>query len=89
MRGEIKAANAAGVQATYWNAVAHADYWLGEVVARLKARGVWDDTILIVTGDHGEDLFEDVDLSRTLGWFTSAYPVRLTPSGELGDSITK
>ncbi len=58
-RGEIKAANAAGVQATYWNAVAHADYWLGEVVARLKARGVWDDTILIVTGDHGEDLFED------------------------------
>ncbi|WP_324262119.1 sulfatase-like hydrolase/transferase [Altererythrobacter sp. H2] len=58
-RNEMKAENAAAVQATYWNAVAHADAWLGEVVARLKARGVWDDTILIVTGDHGEDLFED------------------------------
>lgn len=58
-RSQIKADNAAAVQATYWNAVAHADAWLGEVIGRLKARGVWDDTILIVTGDHGEDLFEE------------------------------
>lgn len=58
-RGAIGADRAEDVQATYWNAVAHADAWLGEVVARLKAAGVWDDTILIVTGDHGEDLFED------------------------------
>ena len=27
---------------------------------------------------HGrEELFEDVDLSRTVGWFTSLYPVLL------------
>ncbi|MFG0818581.1 condensation domain-containing protein, partial [Pseudomonas sp. GLN_3] len=37
---------------------------------------------------HGrEDLFDDIDLSRTVGWFTSAYPVRLTPAAELGASI--
>lgn len=58
-RGAIAAHRAEHVQATYWNAVAHADAWLGEVVRRLKAKGVWDDTVLIVTGDHGEDLFED------------------------------
>ncbi|MGV2497732.1 sulfatase-like hydrolase/transferase [Pelagerythrobacter aerophilus] len=58
-RGAIGAARAEDVQATYWNAVANADAWLGEVVRRLKAKGVWDDTLLIVTGDHGEDLFED------------------------------
>ncbi len=58
-RGQIGAGNAGRVQATYWNAVANADAWLGELVARLKAKGVWDDTLLIVTGDHGEDLFED------------------------------
>lgn len=58
-RGAIGADRAEDVQATYWNAVAHADAWLGEVVARLKAKGVWDDTVLIVSGDHGEDLFED------------------------------
>lgn len=58
-RGAIAAERADDVRATYWNAVANADAWLGEVIARLKARGVWDDTLLIVTGDHGEDLFED------------------------------
>lgn len=58
-RGAIGADRAEEVQATYWNAVANADAWLGEVVQRLKAKGVWDDTLLIVTGDHGEDLFED------------------------------
>lgn len=57
-RSQIGADRAAEVQATYWNAVANADAWLGEVVARLKAGGVWDDTLLVVTGDHGEDLFE-------------------------------
>jgi hypothetical protein len=57
-RGEIDAGNADRVRETYWNAVANADHWLGEVVARLKAKGVWDDTILIVSGDHGEELFE-------------------------------
>jgi hypothetical protein len=58
-RREIDAANAARVHETYWNAVANADHWLGELVARLKAKGVWDDTILIVSGDHGEELFEN------------------------------
>jgi hypothetical protein len=58
-RGAIAAGRADEVQATYWNAVANADAWLGELVARLKAKGVWQDTLLIVTGDHGEDLFED------------------------------
>lgn len=58
-RGDISLENAARVQETYWNAVAHADAALGEVVARLKQRGVWDNTLLLVTGDHGEDLFED------------------------------
>jgi hypothetical protein len=57
-RGAISAANAARVRETYWNAVANADRWLGALVARLKAKGVWDETILIVTGDHGEELFE-------------------------------
>ena len=57
-RGEISAANASRVRETYWNAVAHADRWLGELIARLEAKGVWDETVLIVTGDHGEELFE-------------------------------
>lgn len=58
-RGDISAANARRVQQTYWNAVAYADSQIGAVVARLKALGTWDDTVLMVTGDHGEALFEN------------------------------
>ncbi len=57
-RREIAAENAARVQRTYWNALAYADRRLGELIERLQAKGVWNDTILIVTGDHGEELFE-------------------------------
>ncbi|XQE65275.1 amino acid adenylation domain-containing protein [Pseudomonas sp. P3C3] len=37
---------------------------------------------------HGRaPLFEDVDLSRSVGWFTSLYPVRLQPETELSASL--
>ena len=58
-RSEIKAANRAMVERTYWNAAAYADWLVGQVIARLKAQGVYDRTLILVTGDHGEALFED------------------------------
>ncbi|WP_437299547.1 non-ribosomal peptide synthase/polyketide synthase [Sorangium sp. So ce426] len=47
------------------------------------------DSVLIELEGHGrEDLFEGIDVTRTVGWFTTLYPVRLTPeSGDLGRSI--
>ena len=37
-----------------------------------------DTAVLIDVEGHGrEEVFADVDLSRTVGWFTSLYPVRL------------
>jgi amino acid adenylation domain-containing protein/FkbH-like protein/non-ribosomal peptide synthase protein (TIGR01720 family)/FkbM family methyltransferase len=40
------------------------------------------DSLLIELEGHGrEDLFEDVDLSRTVGWFTSIFPVCLKLGG--------
>jgi hypothetical protein len=58
-RAAISAQRRDAVERTYWNAVAHADAALGQLVAKLKALGQWDNTILLVTGDHGESLFED------------------------------
>lgn len=58
-RSAISAQRRDEVERTYWNAVAHSDEALGQLVAKLKALGVWDNTILLVTGDHGESLFED------------------------------
>ncbi|UUY07405.1 amino acid adenylation domain-containing protein [Pseudomonas sp. J452] len=37
---------------------------------------------------HGRaPLFDDIDLSRSVGWFTSLYPVRLQPDAELAVSL--
>ncbi|MFD4243536.1 amino acid adenylation domain-containing protein [Streptomyces sp. NPDC058525] len=39
--------------------------------------------VTIALEGHGrEDLFEDIDLSRTVGWFTTAFPVALDVPGE-------
>ena len=58
-RGEIDSTRRERVARTYWNAVAYADRQLGALVKRLKALGVWNDTLLVVTADHGESLFDD------------------------------
>lgn len=57
-RSEISAGNREALQQTYWNAVHYADHQLGELVFRLQRAGVWDDSVVVITGDHGEDLFE-------------------------------
>lgn len=49
-----------------------------------------EDGIFIDLEGHGrEDIFDNVDLSRTVGWFTSIYPVYLTLESvlDLGASL--
>ncbi|MFD1832035.1 non-ribosomal peptide synthase/polyketide synthase [Streptomyces desertarenae] len=47
---------------------------LGRVLARWTER----DRVLVALEGHGrEDLFDDVDLARTVGWFTTMFPVAL------------
>jgi len=44
--------------------------------------------VLVQLEGHGrEERFEDIDLSRTVGWFTTLFPVRLTPAGEPGAAL--
>ncbi|MGA5036763.1 non-ribosomal peptide synthase/polyketide synthase [Streptomyces capoamus] len=47
-------------------------------LGRTLARWCGGDTVLLGVEGHGrEDLFEDVDLSRTVGWFTAEFPLAL------------
>ena len=49
---------------------------------RRRAGDAGGGAVLIDVEGHGrEDVFADVDLSRTVGWFTSLYPVRLDLGG--------
>jgi arylsulfatase A-like enzyme len=59
--GMVEALDQLGAdQAVYWSAqrdlhdeaMAHQDYQLGQLVARLKAKGEWERTLLIVASDH-------------------------------------
>jgi amino acid adenylation domain-containing protein/non-ribosomal peptide synthase protein (TIGR01720 family) len=45
------------------------------------------DTLIQLEGHGREDLFDDVDLTRTVGWFTSLFPVNLTSADDLDGSI--
>ena len=47
---------------------------------RQHGRGAESNAVLLDLEGHGrEEVFADVDLSRTVGWFTSLFPVRLDP----------
>ncbi len=47
--------------------------WIGRPVARIN-----------LEGDGREELFEGIDLSRTVGWFTTIFPVNLDLRGTVG-----
>ncbi|MEJ2633925.1 MAG: amino acid adenylation domain-containing protein [Calditrichia bacterium] len=62
------------------------------LTALMRAFSRWTGkrSLLIDLESHGrEDLFEDIDLSRTIGWFTSLYPVwlDLEKSIEIDESL--
>jgi len=47
------------VRALYDSNVSYQDEVLGKLIARLQADGIWDQTMLIVTADHGDEQWED------------------------------
>ncbi|KAF1029385.1 MAG: Linear gramicidin synthase subunit B [Burkholderia plantarii] len=58
----------------------------GRVLGRFAGR----DTLRIDMEGHGRDVpVGELDLSRTVGWFTSVYPLALAPAGELGAAIKR
>ncbi len=59
-------------------------------LARALAAWTGDGRVLVEMEGHGrEELFPDADLSRTVGWFTAAYPVLLDVRGApaAGDAL--
>ena len=57
-------------------------------LARVMCRWTGQDDTLIQLEGHGrEELFDELDLTRTVGWFTSVFPARLTPVSDMGGSI--
>ncbi|MCO6440353.1 MAG: non-ribosomal peptide synthetase, partial [Nitrococcus mobilis] len=56
-------------------------------LARVLCRWSKRESVLVELEGHGrEDLF-GIDVSRTVGWFTTAFPVRLTPQETIAGSL--
>ncbi|KTR03191.1 hypothetical protein NS365_19315 [Aureimonas ureilytica] len=64
------------LRATYAGLVAEVDHHLGRIVAALKAAGRWDRTLIVLSGDHGEQLF-DHGLLGKLGYFDQSAHIPL------------
>ena len=70
------------IRAVYYGMIAEVDAQVGRLMAFLKERGAYDDTLIVVTSDHGE-LLGDHYLFGKLGWFDGAYriPLIVKPAG--------
>ncbi|TBU87902.1 non-ribosomal peptide synthetase [Pseudomonas dryadis] len=57
-------------------------------LSRVLCRWCEQSSVAIQLEGHGrEALFDELDISRTTGWFTSLFPVKLTPAADLDGSI--
>ncbi|NRA56462.1 MAG: amino acid adenylation domain-containing protein, partial [Gammaproteobacteria bacterium] len=57
---------------------------LSQVICDWTGEG---STLIALEGHGREELFNDIDLTRTVGWFTSMFPVKLTPASTLDSAI--
>ncbi|CAI8793950.1 Linear gramicidin synthase subunit D [Pseudomonas sp. IT-P74] len=57
---------------------------LARVICRWSGQG---STLIQLEGHGREELGDDIDLSRTVGWFTSLFPLRLQPEAGAANSI--
>ncbi|MCY3837280.1 MAG: sulfatase-like hydrolase/transferase [Gammaproteobacteria bacterium] len=61
-------------QSGYYGLMTEVDHNLGRLFAALKASGAWDDTLVVFTSDHGEQL-GDHWLIGKLGYFDESFHV--------------
>jgi arylsulfatase A-like enzyme len=64
----------ARMRAQYYGSLTHVDHQLARVVDAVQTRGEWDNTIVIVTSDHGEQL-GDQGLMQKAGFFEASYRI--------------
>jgi arylsulfatase A-like enzyme len=72
--GPTDPAAIAHLRTQYWGMVTEVDHHLGRIWQRLRDRGEWENTIVVITADHGEQLC-DQGLVQKAGFFESSYHI--------------
>lgn len=75
----------------YAGEVAYTDYCVGQVIQKLKSLKLYDSSLIIVIGDHGESLWEHGESKH--GYFiyhsTTKVPLIMKPSGSTGRMVVE
>jgi|GEM_PF-584612 len=64
------------MRAQYYGMISDVDQQLGRVWEALRELGQWENTIVIVTSDHGEQL-GDHGMVQKMGWFEESFHIPL------------
>ncbi len=83
---DLSDADIALTRRSYYGLIAEIDDWVGRILAELRATGQYDNTLIVFTSDHGEQL-GDHRLLGKIGWFDQSYHLPLIirdPSGVRG-----
>jgi arylsulfatase A-like enzyme len=80
-REEIGDDELALLWALYRGEISYSDAWLGRLLETLDTRGTLDDTLVIVTADHGENLGEHHLLSHVMSMHETLLHVPLAIAG--------
>ena len=62
------------MRAQYYGMISEVDYHLGRIFSALRERGEWNDTVVVITADHGEQL-GDHGLREKVGFFEQSYHI--------------
>jgi arylsulfatase A-like enzyme len=65
------------VKDVYADSLAYVDAQLDRLFRRLKERGIWDRTLVVVTGDHGEAFYEHGSAAHANGVYDEVVRVPL------------
>lgn len=62
------------MRAQYYGMIGEVDHHLGRIVATLRERGEWNNTVIVISADHGEQL-GDHGLREKVGFFEQSYHI--------------
>lgn len=70
------------LRAVYYGMIAEVDAQIGRALRTMKQVGLYEDAVIVVTSDHGEQL-GDHHLAGKRGWFDQSYrvPLIVKPAG--------
>ena len=86
---DLSADDIARIRALYYGMISDVDAQIGRLIANLKARGLWENTLFIFTSDHAEMMGDHWMLGKG-GFHKGSYHMPLiirAPGGGRGETI--